>query len=284
MAKQKMDLAGIFQAVTQALAENQGTLDQADDYNHNHGSNMVQTFQTVTNALEKKKTSSDSAALSYAARTLARQANSGSSKLYAQNLAEAATHFKGKRVDERGALDLLQTLIGGQSSGGGDLLGGMSGAPAQEAPQWQGDQSAPSGDLLGALLGGAGAGQQAPQSGGGDLLGSLLGGMSGGAAAQSAGPASAGGDLLGALLGGLTGGGSSQSGSSQQSGLNLGNLLQAGMAYMQASQGGASTMEALVQAFVAGSGMGNSRHRTESTQVVVNSFLQALSGLSGQRR
>jgi len=238
MAKPKMDLAGIFQSVTQALAESQGSLDQADDYNHNHGSNMVQTFQTVTNALEKKRNSSDSVALAYAAKAVARQANSGSSQLYAQNLAEAATHFKGKRVDERGALDLLQTLIGGQSSSA---------------------------------------------SGGSDLLGSLLGGMSGSAASPSAGPASAGGDLLGALLGGMSGS-SGGSGSQQQGGLNLGNLLQAGLAYMQASQGGASTMEALAQAFMAGSGMGGSKHRTESTQVVVNSFLQALSGMSAQRR
>lgn len=220
MAKQKMDLAGIFQAVTQSLAENQHTLDQADDYNHNHGSNMVQTFQTVTNALEKKRDASDSAALAYAAKAVAKQANSGSSQLYAQNLAQAATHFKGKRVDERGALDLLQTLIGGQSSGGGG------------------------GDLLGALLGG-------------------MSGTSGGSASQQQGAA--------------------QQGAAQQGGLNLGNLLQGALAYMQASQGGASTMEALVQAFVAGSGMGNSRHRTESTQVVVNSFLQALGGMNAQR-
>jgi len=273
MAKQKMDLAGIFQAVTQSLAENQHTLDQADDYNHNHGSNMVQTFQTVTNALEKKRDASDSAALAYAAKAVAKQANSGSSQLYAQNLAQAATHFKGKRVDERGALDLLQTLIGGQSSGGGggdllgSLLGGMSGAPAgapaTQAPQWQGNQSAPGGNLLGALLGGmgGGSGQQAPQAGGGDLLGALLGGM-----------------------GGTSGGSASQQqGAAQQGGLNLGNLLQGALAYMQASQGGASTMEALVQAFVASSGMGNSRHRTESTQVVVNSFLQALGGMNAQR-
>lgn len=61
------------------------------------------------------------------------------------------------------------------------------------------------------------------------------------------------------------------------------NLLQAGMAYMQASQGGASTMQALVQAFVAGSGMGSARHRSESTQVVVSSFLQALGSQAKQR-
>ena len=275
MAQQKVDLTTIFQAVTQELAKNQPALDQADEYNHNHGSNMVQTFQTVTNALEKKKGASSSAALGYAAKTLAKQANSGSSQLYAQHLAQAAAQFKGKRVDEKGALDLLQTLIGA-AAGGGAQAAGPGSAPA-------------GGDLLGSLLGGMLGGetqsqpavpsQGTPQAASGDLLGSLLGGLTGGASQEASQPG--GGDLLGALLGGLSSssGVSSQSGSGQPGGLNLSNLLQAGMAYMQATQGGASTMDALVQALAAGSGMGNSRHRSESTQVVVSAFLQALAGM-----
>ena len=59
---------------------------------------MVKTFQTITTALEKKRGSSDSAALGYAAKQLSRNATSGSSKLYAENLAQAATQFKGKQV------------------------------------------------------------------------------------------------------------------------------------------------------------------------------------------
>ena len=49
------------------------------------------------------------------------------------------------------------------------------------------------------------------------------------------------------------------------------------MAFMQARQSGGNTMTALVQAFMAASGMGNSAGRQQSTQIVVNSFLQALS-------
>ena len=60
----------------------------------------------------------------------------------------------------------------------------------------------------------------------------------------------------------------------------MGDLLNAGMAFMQAKQSGGSTATALIQAFVAGSGMGNSNHRTQSTQLVVNSFLQALGSLA----
>ncbi len=307
MAQSSVDLAGLFGTVTQALAQNQQSLNQADDYNSDHGDNMVRTFETITGALQQKQGSSASTALSYAAKQLSKSSTSGSGKLYAQNLNQAAAQFKGKQIDQRGALDLLQTLIGGgqapaQSAQtqapaqGGDLLGallsGMTGGQAQAQPASQGgmedllgalmgggqSQSQPASqggadDMLGALLGGMGGGQQGPAQGGsGDLLGTLLGGMGGG---QSQGPAQGGaGDLLGALLGGGQTQAPAQGGG--QSGLDLGDLLNAAMAFMQAKQSGGNTMTALVQAFMAASGMGRSAERQQSTQIVINSFLQAL--------
>lgn len=264
--KQRVDLVDLFGTVTRTLAENRQSLDQLDEYNHDHGDNMVQTFQTITTALEKKRGSSDSAALGYAARQLARNANSSSSKLYAENLAQAAVQFKGRRVDEKGALDLLTTLIG-------------AGQGAGQAPQQSPQQQYPGGDQLAALMGGGAAPQQPSQ--GGDLLGALLGGLGGTGSQQ---PSQGGGDLLGSLLGGLTGQGStSQSGQSGQGGLSLQNLLAAGLAYMQAKQTGQGGMQALLQAAAAGSGMGNSAHREQSTQVVVQAFLQALSGMKARQ-
>ena len=120
---------------------------------------------------------------------------------------------------------------------------------------------------------------QTPQAGAdsGDMLGALLGGMTG---EQEAQPAAAGGDMLGDLLGGLAG--SQNTGAGLSNGLDLGDLVTAGMAYFQAKQGGGSTMHALVQAFMSVSGMGKSADRSQSTSVVVNSFLQALSS-SGSR-
>ena len=258
MPQNHVELASIFQSVTQALIENQQTLNQKDEYNQNHGDNMVQTFTTITRALQEKQGKPDSTALSYAARKLARSTTSGSGKIYAQNLAQAATKFKGKPVDERGAMDLLQTLIGG------------------------GQSSTAGGDMLGTLLGGALGGGQAPaqsSGAGGDLLGALLGGAMGGeqAPAQSSG---AGGDLLGALLGGMSS--SQSSGSGLSDGLDLGDLMTAGMAYFKAKQSGGSTMQALVQAFMAVSGMGSSRERTQSTSLVVSSFLEALKSTGAQ--
>jgi hypothetical protein len=294
MPQSSVDLASIFQSVTQALAENQPALDQADTRNQDHGSNMVQTFQTITEALEKKKGGSDSAALKYAAKTLAKSATSSSGQQYAQNLTQAASQITGKKVDAQGALQLLQTLIGGgqasqpagdQAAGGGDmlssLLGGLAGG---EAPA-QGASAAGGGDMLGALLGGLTGGeapaQGASAAGGGDMLSSLLGGLAGGEAPAQGASAAGGGDMLGSLLGGLAGGQAPAQGA--QGGLGLENLLAAGMAFAQAKQGGGGNAQALVQALMAGSGMGNSAHRTQSTQVVITSFLQALGALGGKQ-
>ncbi len=309
MPQSSVDLALIFNSVTHSLAENQSTLNHSDKFNQDHGDNMVQTFQTITEALQQKKGSSTSTALSYAAKQLTETGKSSSSKLYAENLNLAALEFKGKKIDLQGALQLLQTLIGGGKAGNGDLLGSLLGgvlgasqpskgssqrsksstqkakSTAQKAKSanqkaksaiqrkksaTQKTKSATrksktvtpksksstqksadagslgSGDLLGSILGGLGGGkktQEASTGGGGDLLGSILGGLGGGGQTQGAG-----GDLLGSLLGGLTGGG-------QQDG----------------TQG-------LMNALMGSSGMGDTAHRTQSTQIVVDSFLKALGG------
>jgi hypothetical protein len=269
MPQSGIDLASVFQSVTQALAENQQALNQTDEYNQDHGNNMVQTFQTITGALQQKKGSPASTALSYAAKQLSQKTSSSSGKLYAENLAQAAGQFKGKQIDAQGALQLLQTLIGSTQTA----------QPAQPAAPAGG------GDMLGSLLGGLMGGgdtpaQQAPAAGG-DLLGSLLGGLMGGGDTPAQQAPAAGGDMLGSLLGGLMGGQNSTPASAQD-GLGVDDLLAAGMAYFQAKQGGGSNTQALVQAFLAGSGMGAASHRTQSTQIVVNSFLQALGGLANR--
>jgi hypothetical protein len=304
MANNNALLSSLFQAVTNTLVENQQALDQADDQNHDHGTNMVRTFQTITNSIEKKQNLPASDALAYAAKQVSKNTTSGSGQLYAQGLANAATQFKGQTINPKSAISLLQTLIGGgqpvqqqsAQSGGGDLLGSLlGGLTGGGQPMQQQTTQSGGGDLLGSLLGGlTGGGQseqqsQTTQSGGGDLLGSLLGGLTGGGQTQqqSQSPQSGGGDLLGSLLGGLTGGGNSQTNpssgqASTGGGLDMGDLLNAGMAFMQAKQSGSSTAGALLQAVLAGSGMGNSNHRQQSTQLVASSFLQALGGLTGK--
>jgi hypothetical protein len=285
MPQNRVDLVNIFQSVTQTLAHNQQELDHADEYNHDHGTNMVQTFKTITNSLQQKQGKSDSSALSYAAKKLAKNTTSGSGKLYAQGLTQAATKFKGKSVDSKGALDLLQTLIGGgqtspqsTQSTGGDLLGTLLGQMTGGGQSQPSGTNQPGGDMLTSLLGQVtegGQSQPTQTSGsGGDLLGTLLGQMTGGEQPQSSATSQQGGDMLSSLLGGLTGNQPASSGSG--GGLDLGDLVNAGMSFMQAKQQGGSTAQALIQAFMSVSGMGKSADRTQSTQLVVNSFLQAI--------
>jgi hypothetical protein len=116
MAQKSIDLAGLFESITKALGENRDALDQADYYNHDHGTNMVNTFRTITDALKEKQGASNSEALYHAAEQLKQSGTSGSSRLYAQNLEQAASKAKGTRVSAADALDLLQNLMGGEQA------------------------------------------------------------------------------------------------------------------------------------------------------------------------
>jgi hypothetical protein len=265
MSQSGSQLASIFQQVAQTLVENRQVLNQADEVNQDHGDNMVQTFQTIAHSLQEKQGSSDSAALAFAAKQLSNSTTSASGQLYAKGLSQAATQFKGQQFDSQTAMQLLQTLIGG-------------GQAPQASTQPAGGDVLTS--LLGSLAGGGGdQSQPAQQPAGGDLLGALLGGLAGNdpgqqqQTQQQPTQPNSSGDLLGTLLGGLTGG--NQSGSANN-GMDMGDLLNAGMAFMQAKQSGGSNLDAIMKAFMAASGMGGSAHRTQSTQLVVSSFLKAL--------
>jgi hypothetical protein len=55
-----LDLASLFQSVTQNLIGNKDVLNQADTYNNNHGDNMVEIFRVITQAMELKQGASPS--------------------------------------------------------------------------------------------------------------------------------------------------------------------------------------------------------------------------------
>lgn len=245
MPTQNVELLPLFSAVTKALRQNKEAINEQDSYNHDHGTNMVKTFSTVTKVLKENQGLNPSDALAQAAHVLQTKTNSGSSQLYAQGLQQAANQVQGKNINPQVAMQLLQTILGGGQTG----------------------TAASAGSSLGnSLLGGAG----------GNDLGSMLSSLLGGSQTQAANTTSAGGgDLIGSLLGGLSGNQGQQTGGLQD-GLDLGDVITAGMAFMQSKQSGASNINSLVAAFSAASGMGSSAHRQQSTQVVANSFLSAL--------
>lgn len=156
-----MDLSSLFNVAAQALTANQSSLNQADTDNQNHGDNMVQVFNMISQVMANQQGASPSQQLSSASQYLAQNGTSGSAQAYSQGLAQAAQQFQGQSaVTPDNAMMLIQSLLGGGQSApsqGGDLLGSLLGGGGQSQSSEQ------VGDLLGSLLGG----QPAPQSQGG---------------------------------------------------------------------------------------------------------------------
>ena len=49
------DLSAIFNMAAQALASNRSSLNEADTENKNHGDNMVQVFNTISQAMATRQ-------------------------------------------------------------------------------------------------------------------------------------------------------------------------------------------------------------------------------------
>ncbi|MHC1783030.1 MAG: DAK2 domain-containing protein [Anaerolineaceae bacterium] len=113
MANQSIDLLQVFQSVAKVMGKNKASLNEADVYNHDHGTNMAQTFKVITQAMEEKQNASPADQLAYASELLRQKQQSGSAKLYADGLARAATTFQGQDITADNATLLIQSLMGG---------------------------------------------------------------------------------------------------------------------------------------------------------------------------
>ncbi|QRN83651.1 hypothetical protein JR338_02530 [Chloroflexota bacterium] len=132
-----VDLSQIFQTVTNALASQQNDLNEADTYNHDHGDHMVQIFDLVQQAVSKKSDSPVADQLAYAGKMLTKESDSGSAKLYAEGLANAAKSFTGTDLNADNLSMLVKSLMSvetnqapAQSTGGnaiGSLLSSLMG-------------------------------------------------------------------------------------------------------------------------------------------------------------
>src|SRR5215208_242241 len=128
--KQGLDLGSLFNVAAQALTANQSSLNQADVENQNHGDNMVQAFNMISQAMASQRGTPPSTQLQHASEYLSQNATSGSGQIYAQGLAQAAQQFQGQSaVTPDNAMLLIQSLLrGGQQSdqqSGADLLGSL---------------------------------------------------------------------------------------------------------------------------------------------------------------
>jgi len=149
-----VDLKTLFQTVSQQLAEKKDNLNEADTYNHDHGDHMVHIFNLVQDAVSQKSEEPLDTQLAYASQVVDKKENSGSGKLYAQGLANAAKNFSDKELNQNNLGELVQSLLGAEkrqpeqkeeSSGLlGSLLSGLTG----QSGQAQSDQDLGLDDLL----------------------------------------------------------------------------------------------------------------------------------------
>jgi hypothetical protein len=87
------------------------------------------------------------------------------------------------------------------------------------------------------------------------------------------------GNLMESLLDSL---GAVQPGGQQedQSGLDIGDLLNAGMAFMDSKQKGGSNTEAIINAVLSSSPLGQSSHRTQSGSLVAGTIMKVLGSMT----
>lgn len=179
------DMSALFGAAAKALAANKASLNQADAENHNHGDNMAQVFNMISQVMASQQGASPAQQLNHASKYLAENGTSGSAHLYSQGLAQAARQFKGQQaVTPDNAMMLIQSLLGdGQSAKpqGADLLGALLGG--QQSTQ-QGGGSKKEGLDLGDLLNAGLTFMNAKQQGQDNLQAALTALMSAGPMAQ----------------------------------------------------------------------------------------------------
>ena len=80
-----IDLFSLFSNVSGVLQDNKTSLNKADDYNGDHGNNMVTIFEVITQAMKEKSGADPADQLSYASQLL-RGNKSGSAKLTCKSM------------------------------------------------------------------------------------------------------------------------------------------------------------------------------------------------------
>lgn len=143
-----IDLTKIFGSVAQTMSQNQLALNEADSYNHDHGDNMVQIFDVITQAMKAKDGASPADQLEYASELLRNKSVSGSAKIYSEGLSDAAKEFAGKSsLSEDNISQLVGLLLGaaptaaGGTSTGSDLLGSLLGGLTSSVADQNSSQS-----------------------------------------------------------------------------------------------------------------------------------------------
>ena len=150
MAENQIDLVSVFKTVSNVLSANQTKLNAADSYNQDHGSNMVDIFNLITNAIGQKKEANPADQLKYAGEQLLANPKSGSASMYGENLLQAAQAFQGKQLTAENGLQLVQMLLGAQQDTQAQQGGGVLGSLLSNFTGGGSSEGLDAGDLLNA--------------------------------------------------------------------------------------------------------------------------------------
>ena len=173
----EIELAPFFQAVGEALRQSKDALNQADEYNGNHGDHMVEVFEIAARAAEGSCQAEMAGAMADASRLLGEQAHNGSAQVYARGLMCMAEQFRKYGISLEDLLAYVQaSLVEGEEkraesvpTPSGEVLKALAAGLASWGQTVEGGDSAASPLNMGALFEFGMAYMQAKQRGGGRI-------------------------------------------------------------------------------------------------------------------
>jgi len=107
----RTDLAVLFQAALDCLVEQQQVLNQADEFNHDHGDHMVEIFQAAVEAARQEDQTDLAEAMEKASLALRGLAGNGSASVYARGLEQFARQFRQHNISLDDLLAYGQNLL-----------------------------------------------------------------------------------------------------------------------------------------------------------------------------
>jgi hypothetical protein len=180
----RLDLESLFDTTLEAVQAHRQEINDLDEYNHNHGNNMVENMRIIADAVSNQGGKPPSETLRRASQALEARGMGGTSQYYATGLNQAAERLQGHSQMSRGdVMALVQSLLGAvpsqghpqQMETGSSVLEHVMGLAGS-----QGQAAQDGGDLLAQTLSTLGNAQQpavesqAQGPGGNDLLETLL--------------------------------------------------------------------------------------------------------------
>ena len=117
------ELAIFFNAVEDALKQNQAAFNQADPYNANHGDHMVEIFQVAAHTAGDKSESDLAETMAYAGKNLLALDQNGSAQVYGQGLVQFGEQFRQHNISLEDLVFYIKGHLSGRDGEKGDNAG-----------------------------------------------------------------------------------------------------------------------------------------------------------------